>query len=143
MTGLVERRVIIRERIHRHEEHRHNGLGGRGHRVEYGVVDALGCQRIVVRQKYHIVSCRPNNIIEFIVFLDFLFSFFSFYTNRRCRDSSGYTVNKPSYAPATYNFRHFICEKFKICIDLLFFKFNITTGSVVPERRPPTYKLAI
>lgn len=33
MTGLVKRRVVIRERVNRHEKHRHDGLGWRGHWV--------------------------------------------------------------------------------------------------------------
>jgi len=57
VTGLVERRVVICERVDGHEEHRHDGLGRRGHRVQYGVVNALWRQRIVIRQENHVISC--------------------------------------------------------------------------------------
>lgn len=35
VTGLVERRVVIGEGVDGHEEHRHDGLGRRGHRVQH------------------------------------------------------------------------------------------------------------
>lgn len=47
MTSFVKGRVVVRERVDGHKKHRHDGLGGRGHRVQYGVVDALRRQRVV------------------------------------------------------------------------------------------------
>lgn len=69
VARFVEGRVIVRERVDGHEKHGHDGLGRGGHRVQYGVVDALRGQRIVERQENHVISCGIQSVFSYIYIL--------------------------------------------------------------------------
>lgn len=65
MVGAIKGTVVVGEGRQGHEKHSHDALHWGGHGVRYRVVYALGCVRVVERQKDNIISWKTNiNISE-------------------------------------------------------------------------------
>lgn len=58
MLGSFKRAKVISEIRHAHQEHRHDALHRRRHRIRDRVVDALRGVRVVERQEYDVVRCE-------------------------------------------------------------------------------------